>query len=45
LKVSGLETLNIAKNGLLKFLEFNDFVFVVFAGKKQSKHVGKMTDF
>jgi len=33
-KFSGLETLNFAKKCWLKFLSFNDFLFVVFAGKK-----------
>jgi len=34
----------LQRNGLLKFLYFNDSLFVVFAGKKQPKHVGKMPD-
>ena len=41
-EVSGLETLNIAKKWFIKVSITNDFLFVVFAGKKQSKHVGKM---
>ena len=32
----------LQRNGLLKFLWFNEFLFVVLAGKKQPKHVGKM---
>ena len=34
----------LQRNFLLKFLSFNDFLFVVFAGKKQPKHVGKMPE-
>jgi len=29
------------RNSLAKFLKFNNFLFVVFAGEKQLKHVGK----
>jgi len=32
----------LQRNGLLKFLWFNDFLIVVFAGKKQPKHVEKI---
>jgi len=43
-RFQGLETLNIANKWLLKFLYFNDFLFVVFAGKKPPKHVGKISE-
>ena len=42
-KVSGLETLNIAKKWFIKIFVIHKF-FVVFAGKKQTKHVGKMPE-
>jgi len=31
----------LQRNRLVKFLKFNAFLFVVFAGEKQPKHVGK----
>jgi len=34
----------LQRNGLWKFLYFNDLLFVVFTGKKQPKHVGKMSE-
>ena len=40
-KVSGLETLNIAKKCFIKIFIIQTFMFVVFSGKKQPKHVGK----
>ena len=40
LQVSRLSILH--KNGLVKFLYFNDFLFVVFADKKQTKQIGKL---
>jgi len=42
-KVSGLETLNIAKKWLIKIyiLVIQPFLFVVYASKKQPKDVGK----
>ena len=40
-KVSGLETLNIAKKWFVKISIIQRFVFVVYASKKQQKHVGK----
>jgi len=43
-KAAGLDTLNIAKNGLLKLLYFNDFLFVVYAGKKHRIKVRKMPE-
>ena len=43
-KVSGLETLNIAKKLFSKISIIQIFLFVVFADKKQPKHVGKMPE-
>ena len=43
-KVLGLETLNIAKKWFIKIYIIQIFLFVVFAGKKQPKHVGKMPE-
>jgi len=43
-KVSGLETLNIAKKWCSKISIIQRFLFVVFAGKKQSKQVGKVPE-
>ena len=37
-KVSGLETLNVAKKWFIKISVIQIFLFVVFAGKKQPKH-------
>ena len=34
----------LQRNGSVKFLQFNDSLFVVFAGKKHPKHVGKMPE-
>jgi len=34
----------LQRNGLLKFLQFKNFLFVVLAGKKQPKHFGKMPE-
>jgi len=34
----------LQRNGLLKFLWFIEFLFIVLAGKKQPKHVGKMPE-
>jgi len=44
--VSGLETLNtvLQRNGLAKFLQFNDYLFVAFAGKKQPNQDEKMSE-
>jgi len=41
LRVSVPKALNIAKKWLSKISIFQRFLFVVFAGKKQPKHVGK----
>jgi len=35
----------LQKNGFKKFLYFNDFLFVVFVGKKQTENVGKIQKF
>jgi len=35
----------LQRNRLVKFLKFNTFLFVVFADKKQPKHVGKCQKF
>jgi len=43
-RVSGLETLNIAKKWFIKISIIQIFFFVVFAGKKQPKHIGKMPE-
>jgi len=43
-KVSGLETLNIAKIWFINIYIIQIFLFVVFAGKKQPKHMGKMPE-
>jgi len=43
-KVSGLETLNIAKKWFIKISIIQSFLFVAFAGKKQSKQVGQMPE-
>ena len=43
-KVSGLETLNIAKKWFIKVCIIQRFLFVVFVGKKQPKHVRKMPE-
>ena len=43
-KVSDLEIINIAKKRFIKISIIQRFVFVVFAGKKQAKHVGKMLE-
>jgi len=42
--VPGLETLNIAKKWFTKISKIQRFLFVVFAGKKQPKQVGKMPE-
>jgi len=34
----------VQRNRLVKFLQFNNFLFVVFAGKEQPKQVGKMLE-
>jgi len=34
----------LQRNGWLKFILFNHFLFGVCAGKKQPKHVGKMPE-
>jgi len=44
LKVSGLETSNIANKWFSKISIIQIFLFAVFAGKKQPKHVGKMPE-
>jgi len=41
-KATGLETLNIAKKWFSKISIIQQFLLVIFAGKKQAKHVGKM---
>ena len=43
-KATGLQTLNIAKEWFSKPSIFQWFLFVLFAGKKQSKQVGKMPE-
>jgi len=43
-KATGLVTLNIAKKWLSTICIIQRFLFVVFAGKKQSKQVGKIPD-
>ena len=43
-KVSGLETLNTVKKWFIKICIIQRFLFVVFVGKKQPKHVGKMPE-
>jgi len=43
-KVSGLDTLHIAKKWFIKIFIIQRFLFVVFAGKKQSEHFGKMPE-
>jgi len=43
-KVSGLEILNIAKKWFIKIFIIQIFSYVVFAGKKQSKHIAKMPE-
>ena len=42
--VSGLETLNIAKKWFIKIPIIQRFLFVVFAGRKQPKNVGKIPE-
>jgi len=44
-KATGLETLNITKKWFSKFLIFQRFLFVVFAGKNHRKQVGKLQKF
>jgi len=36
--------LNIAKKWFIKISNIQIFLFVVFAGKKQPKHIGKMPE-
>ena len=43
-KVSGLETLNITNKWFITISIIQRFSFVVFAGKKQPKHVGRMPE-
>jgi len=43
-KVSGLETLNIAKKWFIEISIIQVFLFVVFAGKKEEKHIEKMPE-
>jgi len=35
----------LQRNGIVKFLQFNDLLFVIFVGKKQPKQVGKCHKF
>jgi len=44
LKATGLETLNIANKCYSKFSIYQKFLFLVFAGKKHPKQVGKMPE-
>jgi len=44
-KVSCLETLNIAKKLFIKISAIQRFLFVVFAGRKQPKHIEKCQKF
>jgi len=43
-KAARLETLNVAKKWFSKVPIIKRFLFVVFSGKKQQKHVGKMPE-